>query len=555
MVLTTEDIERILSERPSRTDLQTAADRSKKLRMHMRGNDLKNFMPLIKGFEEKGLHELRVKYAKSNKDLFARLARPIDKVFSARGGSIYYNLDDNRQKAALEIASNIRGGMSVKKWTQSYWLPHFNDDPDGILLMEVGDGYTYPTYKASSTIYEWLINGDTVEYLIFELSTEEKKAVDLDGRIKAFRVIDDELDMYVKVENKKVIMLDKHTYENPFGHVPAIRNSDFIDPTNDNLRLSIFDDIIELADEFLIKGSVKITHEFLHAYPKYWEYADECDTCKGTKQKGGKKCPDCNGTGRSTMRKVNQVKLLNWPETKDDPTPAPDIGGYIEPSKTYHEIASSALMILEDFMHYTIWQRESTQKTQGSQSTPAEGPKTATEIVEGQTPMHERLHSISDRAEKVMKFIIDHFVEVEVMKGYEGASVNLGRRYVTENPDKIWERYVKARNELSSAALLDELYREFIENKYASDPNGMDIMIKLMQVEPFRHHTIEQVRGFRVPDDILIQKIYFSEWMNETDDLYLLEKDIKVLKGSLAEYAKGKSLIEEPEPKTDDIPQ
>lgn len=556
MRLTLEDIKRIIIERPNKDLVDAGIKKNKHLRMHMYGHKLENFFSQIEGFEDKPLTELRTKYAKSNKHLFSWLFSPVSKIYTANGGSLYLNLPEQKNKKAFGIISNVRNGMSARKWTENNWQPHNLDDPFGLLYMEVSpEGYCYPTYKAITSVHDYQPSGSMLDYVAFVVSDAEKKRDGFKRDDKLYRVVDDYYDYYVKRVDDEVEILYAYTFPHTFGHVPAMRNSDLVDPDNEGGVLSFADDIIELADEYLLKGSIKITHEFLHAYPKYWEYADDCEECKGTGRIDAKTCKECAGSGKAQTIKVSRAKLLGWPQDKDTPQVTPHVGGYIEPSETYHKMATAEMELLKNSMYSVIWGTEGRNRVQTGLESNGQEVKTATEVIEDLAPLHKKLAVMSAQAEKRIKFIIDHVVMVEVEPKYEGSSVNLGRRYLTESPDTIWKRYEEAKKSEASVDLLNELYIEYLESKYSGDPMSMDILQKLMQVQPFFHFTIDKVRQLGASEQDYKAKLYYSEWLSvEMDDSKLIVMDVKALRQSLYDFAGGKELfVQEPDKKTEGI--
>ena len=542
MIATLNDIKEIILDNPNKELVKLAKENQKKLRMHMYGENLKDYIKIIEGFEEKGLRDLREKYAVSNRDLFARLGRKIDKVFSARGGSVYYNLSDSLNAIAMRLCMDVRNGLSARKFVETYWRPHFLDDPTGCLFMEIGDGNTYPTYKSTSIYHDFGPKGNQYDYLCFTVSKSEKVRAGLKPTDTIFRFIDDAKDYYIRVKDKTVIPITTHTYENYFGVVPAISNSDFADPINDGLLLSLFSDIIEMADLYLLNGSIAITHGFRHGFPKYWEYADDCGTCGGTGTHDNNDCKDCKGSGKNLMITPNRAKALRYPTDKETPIVTPDVAGYIEPSEVYHQMAKDDKSDLETYMELTVWGNSNRAKTTGPNMN-QDGTKTATEIVGDMQPEVNRLYPITDAAEARIKFIIDHVIKLQLRNDYKGASVNLGRRYLLESVDELWKRYSDARTQDADESILDELYTEFIETKYNSDPNGMDIMLKVKDVIPFFHKTAEEIRGLSVMEEDYKAKVYAGEWLKTITDSLILTETVVDLRKLLIEYASKKTLV------------
>src|SRR4051812_5634324 len=126
MILDYGQLSDIILNNPNKALVQKAKDYNSRLKLHIYGgkNAINQHFTQIDGFEKPTLRDLRVKYAQSNKDLFARLSRPIDKVFSAKGGSTYYNLPQEQDKKARLLALDIKSGYSIKKWVENFWKVH-----------------------------------------------------------------------------------------------------------------------------------------------------------------------------------------------------------------------------------------------------------------------------------------------------------------------------------------------------------------------------------------------------------------------------------------------
>jgi hypothetical protein len=299
---------------------------------------------------------------------------------------------------------------------------------------------------------------------------------------------------------------------------------------------------MELANHFLLKGSIKITHEFLHGYPKYWEYADGCTDCGGTKYKDGHLCPSCKGTGKKLLLKVSDAKLLEYPD-KDTPIVAPDVAGYVSPDKTYYEIATNDLQLLEELMNVTLWGAQAKVQTQGMVTNQSGDTKTATEVMNDIKPQADRLNLISEMAEKRHKFILDAVVKINLsLPFYPGASVNYGRRYMIEGPDEIWLKYSDARIKGAAISVLDDLLVEYYEAKFFSDPIKLAIQTKLMKVEPFVHLTAQQVDLMQsVTAEDKAAKVYFGEWLSSINEAMVLSMSPELLRENLIAYATQKA--------------
>jgi hypothetical protein len=542
MTLTEQQIKDIALNNPQKALVAAGQKDNKTLRMHMYGENIQADLPIVDGFESQSLHKLRIKYVKSNKDVMSRLGRPIDKIYSATGGSVYYNLPSDQESQARQLAMDVRGGYSLKKWVEMFWTPHFKDDPNGMLFMEVSPATkgqplkTYPTYKSITSVFDYLPNGANLEYVFFTTTQAERKAAGLDPTKTIYRVVDDAFDYMVRVEGAEVTVLWEKALPNVFGYVPAMLNSDLVNPEGDCCMLSIFDDVIELAQQFLVKGSIKVTSDFMHAFPKYWEYADDCTDCGATGMIGGETCPACRGTKKKLMVSVSDVKALAFPD-KDNPAVTPDVAGYVEPSKIFYEIAVQDLADLEDAMTYTMWGSHKADRTQ----TKGE-PITATQAFIDTQPVNDRLKSISEMGERRHKFILDCLVRFSITATYQGSSISYGKRFIVEPPDVIWKKYSDARVAGASSEVLDDLLMEFFESKYAADPVKLDIKVKMMQVEPFVHCTVLEVQEFKPADEDWKAKLYYEAWRRTINDAMILTYSVTVLSKMLYDFTAEKDV-------------
>jgi hypothetical protein len=413
---------------------------------------------------------------------------------------------------------------------------------EAILAARQGQSIAYPTYKAITSIYDYLPKGSGLEYVVFEVTKDEKKQAGVDEKKTIYRVVDDAFDYWVEKDSQNVTVLTQFTIPNYFGEVPGQLNSDIVSPEKEDQFQSFYHEVMELANHFLLKGSIKITHEFLHGYPKYWEYADGCTDCGGTKYKDGHLCPSCKGTGKKLLLKVSDAKLLEYPD-KDTPIVAPDVAGYVSPDKTYYEIATNDLQLLEELMNVTLWGAQAKVQTQGMVTNQSGDTKTATEVMNDIKPQADRLNLISEMAEKRHKFILDAVVKINLsLPFYPGASVNYGRRYMIEGPDEIWLKYSDARIKGAAISVLDDLLVEYYEAKFFSDPIKLAIQTKLMKVEPFVHLTADKVDLMQsITAEDKAAKVYFGEWLSGVNEAMVLSMSPELLRENLIAYATQKA--------------
>src|SRR5690242_16702617 len=98
MILDDFQLKRIIEKNPASALLAEAQKDASLLNAHITGAGLTTIIRNDEYFEDDQRKNLRQKYARSNRDLFARIHRPIDKVFTAKGGSVVYNLPEAQEK-------------------------------------------------------------------------------------------------------------------------------------------------------------------------------------------------------------------------------------------------------------------------------------------------------------------------------------------------------------------------------------------------------------------------------------------------------------------------
>lgn len=552
MILNEEDVKRILKTRPNKALVDLGQKQHADLCRHLYGKNLNAYLTKLDGVEGADLHKLRVKYAQSTKDLMARLYRPIDKIFSAKGGSSYYGLSGTADARLKKMLSNVADGYSVRSWMQHHWKSHFLDDPNGLIFMELatstdleklrqaGRPVCYPTYKSINDIYEYKTSGSSVEYVFFNTTKQEKIDAGFMESENVYRMVDDAQDVYVSFKDEGAVQktVYKQPLPNVFMKVPAMLIGDTPNPQVPGNMLPFFDDVLDIANSYLRDGSIKLTHKLLHGNPKPWQYAPECTACSGTGVNGNDPCKVCGGSGLMPVLNVSDQLVLPMPKS-DDKVITPDVAGYSTPPVDFYKMATDDMNALEAAAHYVLWGVMDRATTGGMSAT---SDKTATEIVYNMKPMADRLEEISNVAERREKFIIDMVAMINISQSYEGSSVNYGSRFLIESPDalkKSLEDGIKAglpHNTLYS------LMREYLEAKYDNDPVTLATELKFMDVEPFPYWSIDQVKSAGITGEDLAKKLYYPMWYASLESYQRLTMTKNELSASLTVFVSGKQL-------------
>ena len=107
---------------------------------------LLEYIEKYEGSDEKAI--ARRKYARSIKDLFERLLRLTDNIYSSTCGvKRYENISETQKEELLKHLHNIKGGKSLEGWLECFWKELYHLDPNGIIFFE---------YDGANSILLWL---------------------------------------------------------------------------------------------------------------------------------------------------------------------------------------------------------------------------------------------------------------------------------------------------------------------------------------------------------------------------------------------------------------
>lgn len=528
----------VIVKRPNKKWIDSAQVYTKKLLMHIKGIGLESYIDKVDTYEKEDVLRIRKKYAVSNQAIFARIHRPVDKIFGAKGGSVYYNLGESQTQTFKEYLSNLVYGYSLKQWLEVFWLPAVAYDPMGLIFVEVDAmGNAYPTYKSIMDVFEIKLTGRKIEYVIFKIDQRINETANKGEANKEalYRIVDDISDRIVSVKEGGLTDVPDETYPNYFLKVPAMIISNIYDPVK-GMFVSSDDDIIELADQFLREGSVKNIYKNYFGFPIAWGYQSACPECKGNKVLNGRPCDYCKGTGIKSRREPSEMIQLPVPDSKDQPLLAPNVAGYITPDVEGWDKMTAEMELLEDIMFETQWGTH-----QADDNAKAE---TATGRFIDTQPVNDRLNKFSDAEEGMEKFITDLIGTKMFGQSYKGASVTAGRRYLIETPDEIWKKLTAARKDGAPTVTLYDLLNDYLQARYSANAMEMAKMMKLSKIEPLPFVKYEEFGRLQTfPDIILRQKFWFEKWVCSKTDPDILFGDLKKLQDEFAKYCLDQDTI------------
>ena len=162
------------------------------------------------------------------------------------------------------------------------------------------------------------------------------------------------------------------------------------------------------------------------------------------------------------------------------------------------------------------------------------------------------LQRVKKGFEQAQKWVDDTCCKERYGSAFLSSSVNYGTEFYLFTSDELRERYKTAKEAGMSEADMDALLQQIIETEYRNNPQQMQRMIILGDLEPYRHLTRDEVqalydKGIIGIEDLLV-KLNFSDFIRrfERENMNILtfgenidyNRKIQVIKERLSDYAR-----------------
>ena len=221
------------------------------------------------------------------------------------------------------------------------------------------------------------------------------------------------------------------------------------------------------------------------------------------------------------------------PPKKDEQSIDPPSGYIVPPIEILQEMRTE-LDYKRNDIHRSHWGTPFTTEARAGADK-----ETATGRIIDIQPTMVQLNNYTDLVESMYNAISDVMIRLIFPFNYESirAYKSYGRGYIIENGTVSLDRYKEARSDGVSQSLLDALLLSYYASQFRSDEMRYMIMVKLMDVEPFLHYTVEQVDAMlNVTQEDKQAKSYYSNWLAEVTQKDLKLKTDKELRDMLAQY-------------------
>lgn len=520
-----DEIAKIIKTRPNHKLIERAESIKEKHELHVSGIGLEKYLSKIQGLENENALSIRKALAKeitsSNYEMYLK---PMDKIFSARGGNWSYNFSNENDVITFEtkVLNNIDGQYSIDQWMQNVWKNKVNIDPSGLAFIEIDNiepDKIYLTYKSINDIYEYDFKSiSNISYVIFNPETRKIKDGQTDYDAKFYRVVDDAYDYTIKEFNGVFSIVENETYINYFGKVPAVIFSTCEDKKS-YCKTTWVAGSMPLADIYLLDHTVHTIYKLKQGIPYVYEYERDCPVCGGTgRTNDGGICSNCKGSGVAKNRDVAEVIVLPIPAA-GQPTLIPP-AGYVQPDLNTWKQQEDTLGKTDERIYESIWG--------GGAYLSSDRDKTAFEVAIRKAPEDDKLNTISSNAEQFEKAITDLFAQFYFPNSYNGCIISYGRRYSIKSADVVFDAYTKSVSAGLSSVILDALLSEYFYSIYENNEQQLKEAIIKLKTKPFYHFKPIDVKGLGANIVDYYKHLYYDEFIvdfEKTKKLYMSDID------------------------------
>ena len=162
------------------------------------------------------------------------------------------------------------------------------------------------------------------------------------------------------------------------------------------------------------------------------------------------------------------------------------------------------------------------------------------------------LQRVKKGFEAAQKWVDDTCCRLRYGDSFIQSSINYGTEFYLFTSDELRERYKKAKEAGMSEADLDALLQQIIETEYRHNPQQMQRMIILSDLEPYRHLTRNEVQALYEKNLVSIEelmiKLNFADFIRrfERENMNIIsfgenidyQKKIATIKERLMDYAR-----------------
>lgn len=161
------------------------------------------------------------------------------------------------------------------------------------------------------------------------------------------------------------------------------------------------------------------------------------------------------------------------------------------------------------------------------------------------------LNNLKTNFEQAQKFVEDTICKLRYGEGFISSSINWGTEFYVYTITELYKKYESAKQNGMSEAELDAIIQQIIEVEYRSNPQMLQRMLILKQLEPYPHKTFDELLSLSekglVSQDLVLIKLNFSSYIDrfERENINIVrfganrpfKEKISIINKKLLEYA------------------
>lgn len=479
----------------------------------------------------------------------------LSRIFDGRNPAYSYQFASTEQRDDWEWYRQERMGEPTI-WSTKGW-DFFKTQINSVLIVDLpeeqqkGDRYPQPYFY-------WLPIRDVIDFEADPLTGQMQWIIfRQDGdRIAVF---DDESRRVFRGKGNEIGEL---LYEQPhdLGYCPArFFWNEPLSLDKPDIKQSPVTKELDRLDWYLFFSISKRHLDTYGSYPIYWGYQQECDyhdetcECDGgfLKDKKGNWLYDNNGLLKPCPV-CSRKRLTGAGSFVEVPVPDPSQGqpdlsnpvgmlsvdrSSLDYNKTEENDLRMAIITAIVGQAEEITQREAFNEQQ---------------VKAGFESQSTVLQRVKRGFEEAQKWVDDTIARERYGTAFISSSINYGTEFYLFTADELRLRYKTAKESGASEADLDALQQQIIETEYRHNPQQMQRMIILGDLEPYRHLTRDEVQALYEKNLITIEelmvKLNFADFVRrfERENMNIItfgenidyDTKIDTIKERLAEYAR-----------------
>lgn len=444
---------------------------------------------------------------------FGAYTEMLSKVFSARGGSQYFEFSDPKLQQDFEqfLTEN-----QVQQRLQSKFQKVSFTGFQGVFLVDLPtepnapDKLPEPEFKylSSALVHDALIIGDKYEYVIFK-----QTAKDANEKEYTYYVCFDDLFAHFVVPgaDSKLSYAYDRVIEHGLGYVPAFPPSLFTSASaSDVTRTSILHRALPTAKTYLLDHLMHQLDKSYHGFRKFWSYGVKCEnraqvqhsdgcggpayyvvvSCDGTGKLlypdgSSHTCSACKGEGRIIPVGPTKTFILDIPDHKDQPdlrAPA----GYIEPDINTSKEQREELVAQARQLEQAALGKEGVLNRDSRV-------ETATGKTIDLQPVFDRCTTYGKSWKHVLQGVIDTMARYRYGSDFRQSAINVGHKYQIETLDELKDRYKKGKEAGLPDSVLFGILEDIVYTEYADDPMELEYNRIKLYLEPVPTRSTSEV--------------------------------------------------------------